>query len=267
MSPSSMHRTLLLTLLIGVSLARDCYFMNGGRTPTTHQPCKADLASDDHSSCCSAANDICLDSGLCLANNGLIYETACTDPTWESNACPSICPDKSTEWRGTATGNWTEGEENGFWQVMTCQPGAVCCRRRDSEPNCCEEEYLIDFSVGMPDNTTATDTTGDSQGDGADVGSGSNATSSDCKNRETTVGAAVGASLGAALVAALGAIWFLVQRQRKLVATIEQYQSAAANTAAYTQPSGPVSRNLVRPVVELDVARKYELSTQSQMRT
>jgi hypothetical protein len=87
-----------------------------------------------------------------------------------------------------------------------------------------------------------------------------------CLKRETTVGAAVGASLGAALVATLGAIWVLLQRQKKLVATLGQYHAGEGQAPSLIQASGPLNRNLVRPFVELDAERKqHELDSGSSM--
>ncbi|KAL5338032.1 hypothetical protein BJX70DRAFT_399125 [Aspergillus crustosus] len=304
MSPLNLILLALSITTKPTTAAQECYLMNGQSAATSHSPCIADLASDVHSPCCALATDICLESGLCLASNGLMYETGCTDPTWEDDACPKVCPDASTNWRGKGSGNWTAGEEREYWQVQACSGNEVCCRSNSGDGSCCESgdrQLRIEFQPGMPvfdseesvstRTTTATrvvtvtvdgegsstgegtplptcvpadndeaSATGEAQEDGAAVNSNS---SVDCRKRETTVGAAVGASLGAALVATLGAIWFLLQRQKKLVGRLENYQASPGPGPYTVDAFGPVTRNQVRPV-ELDGERKqYELGSES----
>ncbi|KAL3447645.1 hypothetical protein BJX65DRAFT_307710 [Aspergillus insuetus] len=294
--------TLIFFLLSRTSLARDCFLMSGKNASTSHQPCTPSLSASDHSACCATATDTCLESGLCIASTGLIYESGCTDPTWESDACPHVCPDVSTNWRGSASGNWTVGEERDYWQVMVCTAGVVCCRASSGDPDCCgDDEGLVELMPGAPvlaaqeggddegtrtvtRTVTATEmvtgvetgtTSGDSDNkgaptavDGSDSGSlSAEGTCADCTKRETTVGAAVGASLGAALIGALGAVWFLLQRQKKLAATLGQYQAAGTQPPASSVAStGPLNRNTAfRPFAELDAERKYELATESSI--
>jgi Fe-S cluster biogenesis protein NfuA len=293
----------LLTFLLILStavLARDCFLMSGKNATASHQPCTPNLSSSEHSACCATATDTCLSSGLCIASTGLIYESGCTDPTWESDACPHVCPDASTNWRGSGSGNWTAGEERDYWQVMVCTAGVVCCRASSGDPDCCaDQEGLVEFMPGKPvlaaadeedeaGRTTVTRTVtatvsavetgiradetvdgGDSSVvDGSDSGDlAVSGTCTDCTKRETTVGAAVGASLGAALIGALGSVWFLLQRQKKLAATLGQYQAAAGQLPASSVAStGPINRNTAfRPFAELDAERKYELGTESSV--
>ncbi|KAL3478273.1 hypothetical protein BJX99DRAFT_107366 [Aspergillus californicus] len=298
-----MERLILLaTLLTAYSNVaaqdQDCFLMDGQLASDSHKPCNT--STTGHSACCATATDICLESGLCLSSSGLIFESACTDRTWESDACPSLCPDQSTNWEGKGSGNWTAGDERDYWQVMVCASGSVCCRASSGDPSCCDEDLVLEFNVGKPDLTTSVSTrtvtttvtegaTGTSVDDATGTPSGnesvptcqsdansasaSNTSGSNCAKRETTVGAAVGASLGAALIATLGAIWFLLQRQKKLVASLGQYQVAdgqAPNTTAYANGAGvsPVSpvRTVqgVRPFVELDAERKYELGAETE---
>lgn len=85
--------------LVPLAIATQCYFTDGSATLAEQQPCFPDKINGP---CCGInksngdPNDICLTNGLCLAQvspyTGLILLNACTDPTWESNDCPSICP-------------------------------------------------------------------------------------------------------------------------------------------------------------------------------
>ncbi|KAL2855662.1 hypothetical protein BJX68DRAFT_217513 [Aspergillus pseudodeflectus] len=54
--------------------------------------------------------------------------------------CRHVCPDASTNCRGGGSGNRTVGEERGYWQVMVCKPGAVCCRASSRASGCCGDE-------------------------------------------------------------------------------------------------------------------------------
>jgi Fe-S cluster biogenesis protein NfuA len=185
---------------------------------------------------------------------------------------------------------------------MVCTAGVVCCRASSGDPDCCgdDEEGLVEFMPGAPVlaaqegsdddegartiTRTVTETVsavetgiradetvdgGDSTVvDGSDSGDlAASGTCTDCTKRETTVGAAVGASLGAALLGALGAVWFLLQRQKRLAATLGQYQAAAGQPLASSVAStGPINRNTAfRPFAELDAERKYELGTESSV--
>ncbi|KAL4951556.1 ankyrin repeat-containing domain protein [Aspergillus filifer] len=95
--------------------------MNGVNVTDTHAPCNPDLAPTEHSSCCSKKKNVCMTSGLCLSNTGLYWETGCTNATWTSDACPNLCPDLRGNWQGSATGDWSEGEEHDYWQDLAAQ--------------------------------------------------------------------------------------------------------------------------------------------------
>ncbi|KAL4964316.1 uncharacterized protein BDV14DRAFT_201088 [Aspergillus stella-maris] len=286
--------TFALTILhTNPSLARDCYLMDGQLANTSHSPCTTSEDPTSHSPCCAKGTDTCLTSGLCQSSNGLIFETGCTDPTWESVACPSLCPDQSTNWKGKGSGNWTNGTEREYWQVMVCSSGVVCCRGSSGDESCCGDDRVeVEFDVGSPVQSTKTrtvtstttstatstesvnvagetcgvDFTGSGQEDSADGATEvAEPSSSECKGRETTIGAAVGALLGGALVATLGAIWFLLQRQKKLVATMGDHQAGSQRQTPKvysSETTGPITRNMARPYAELDAVRKYELSTE-----
>ncbi|RVD83649.1 uncharacterized protein DFL_005429 [Arthrobotrys flagrans] len=89
-----MRLSILLSLTALPSLIaaqRRCYFPDGSRAPS-HRACSQDAETDNsvHSSCCGLDdNVVCLSSKLCINQNGYIYRGACTDQTWEDEACPS----------------------------------------------------------------------------------------------------------------------------------------------------------------------------------
>lgn len=72
--------------------AQTCFFPNGD-VSSRDTPCRA-LPSDQASACC-AYMDVCLDNGLCLAqqDNEVVSRGSCTDSTWQSDTCPQYCQD------------------------------------------------------------------------------------------------------------------------------------------------------------------------------
>lgn len=100
-TPPIMNRFALLTLLLlktTVTTARTCYFPDGTEADSTYQPCNPD---DDESACCAlnktngAPNDICLDNGLCLSQDGqysgIMFQNACTKESWGTDKCSHFC--------------------------------------------------------------------------------------------------------------------------------------------------------------------------------
>lgn len=90
----------LLLLLPAVPVrAATCYNVDNTKsTDKAMAPCHPDA---DFSPCCAinkgARSDICMESGLCYAQDGnyrgFIYMNGCTDSTGLSSDCPHICPD------------------------------------------------------------------------------------------------------------------------------------------------------------------------------
>src|SRR5204863_4538403 len=83
------------------AVARQCYFPDGSPADDSFQPCDPQAAN---SPCCSLNKpnnrlpDICLVSGLCLAQQGLhaglVFQNGCTDKEWKAKECPNICPQR-----------------------------------------------------------------------------------------------------------------------------------------------------------------------------
>lgn len=95
---ASIAVVLLLTQWTGSTIAAQCYFSDGSKADSSFQPCFPDQYN---SPCCAnnkpkgMANDLCLTSGLCLAQMqgfaGMIYQNGCTDQTGKSSQCQAIC--------------------------------------------------------------------------------------------------------------------------------------------------------------------------------
>ena len=66
-----------------------CYFPNG-KVARTYQPCNS--TDDDHASvCCELSSSVCSTKNLCYGSNGYVYRGGCTDPSWKSALCPTLC--------------------------------------------------------------------------------------------------------------------------------------------------------------------------------
>jgi hypothetical protein len=70
----------------GLPSAILCYFPDG----TIFYGGMACLTNGTNSMCC-ASGDACTTSGWCLGSSGYLYRGGCTDRSWTSNACMSIC--------------------------------------------------------------------------------------------------------------------------------------------------------------------------------
>lgn len=87
------------------ALAATCYYReNSTVAEPSFQPCNP---SQEESACCAlnktdqAPNDICLSNGLCYSedsyNSGMFFQSACTDKTWGSALCPTVCKNVAGE--------------------------------------------------------------------------------------------------------------------------------------------------------------------------
>lgn len=90
---------LLQAAIHSKALAATCYYRknNEVKDPSI-QPCDP---SKEVSQCCALEkknqgyNDTCLSNGLCYAEDGyysgIFFESGCTDKTWGSPLCSSVC--------------------------------------------------------------------------------------------------------------------------------------------------------------------------------
>ncbi|PLB52239.1 hypothetical protein P170DRAFT_462242 [Aspergillus steynii IBT 23096] len=303
----------LQTAMAESSDSRTCYQMDGTSDPGLF-PCRpppSSSSSSSHSPCCHLHNpnknstsgtrtdtEVCLEpSGLCLAANGLMYISGCTDRSWMDGSCPLICPDVRTNWKGKASEEgWTQGQQVWNWQVMTCAPNSVCCRRFGASPECCGNESLRipNYSIGSPSlslwegdessNRTETETktgpaaTGRCESAASGNGNGTKMRSGNETCREGTVGAAVGAPLGAAFVAALTAMGWAIRKQRITERRLREVETQQGKEYTQTQvqvksdlvpSSGYYKEKWARKVqgpgnhAELSAIRHYELDVRS----
>jgi hypothetical protein len=254
------HKILFFALLpmvlaVNNTVTKACYYMDGTSAPD-HRPCFPTTSSpDSHSPCCLLAPDtagqqadVCLSGlGLCFADDGMIYEGGCTDPTGQASGCPQICPDVRTNWRGKGDEiGWTQGQSVEFWQVLSC-PGqnGLCCRQTGSEDNCCANSSLIlsNIKVGMPilavanstENTTSSTSSGPAASCSASITKG-NANEVVCSNSKAKIlGLSIGVSLGIVILVLAAAIAILVSRLRALQREYDSMRVGTIMAYAKTQ--------------------------------
>ena len=76
--------------------ASACFFPDqtttGAQTDPQFVPCDPSAPA----SACCAVGESCLESGYCYSGNGQLYRGACTDKTWNDDACPHECNQSPT---------------------------------------------------------------------------------------------------------------------------------------------------------------------------
>ncbi|KAL1970273.1 hypothetical protein VTN77DRAFT_5433 [Rasamsonia byssochlamydoides] len=129
----------LCSLLVSSVQSQACYYPNGNVSTSTDIPCSLEA----YSPCCPQGWQ-CLSNGLCyLENEQYLGRYTCTDPTWQSSACPQICTHDNT----------AAGDE----AILECSPGQYCCdaNRPDidnpPQPGCCDTGgHLFSLPSGTP---------------------------------------------------------------------------------------------------------------------
>ncbi|KAL3464321.1 hypothetical protein BJX64DRAFT_254706 [Aspergillus heterothallicus] len=139
----ALPRFLLASVFISAALAARCYYTDGSYALAEQQPCFPD---QEHSPCCGLAkqsgdaNDFCLTSGLCLGQvsgyTGLFLLNSCTDASWDSDDCLSICPRSMRVSYGI--------------HILPClEKGSShwCCSSSGSD--CCDDAFEFDIGTLM----------------------------------------------------------------------------------------------------------------------
>ena len=66
-----------------------CYYPNGDIAPN-YKPCSS-TEDGSISVCCELSTSVCTTKGLCFGSDGYMYRGGCTDQSWKSESCPSVC--------------------------------------------------------------------------------------------------------------------------------------------------------------------------------
>jgi hypothetical protein len=90
--PALAVTVLILASITTASQNASCYFPDGSEATygdIDYVPCK-DMSAGGFTYCC-ASTDVCTVGGYCLGSAGVFYRGGCTDQTWTSSLCPSLC--------------------------------------------------------------------------------------------------------------------------------------------------------------------------------
>ncbi|KAF2473951.1 uncharacterized protein BDR25DRAFT_256989 [Lindgomyces ingoldianus] len=254
---------LFFLLLISTVAAAEqsCYGLDGTKLDSTYGPCKPGAR---HSGCCAihrpaGSVDICLDNGLCMATSGVymgtIWQDGCTDSTGKDAGCPKMCPD--------ATNNFNGLNKVLAWNVQMCDYGSYCCRAVDDHNNCCNNSTApkvkttflgaFKFATSTAGVSTATASVASAVSSPSTnepksvfataVSTGipfqASATPQSTldaicpKDRSKVVGVAVGGVLGALLLGLLGAMFWVLKREKRQRKLKQHYEAQVQQTRAY----------------------------------
>ncbi|KAK2741911.1 hypothetical protein FQN57_005470 [Myotisia sp. PD_48] len=235
----------LSAISLHTSFAATCYRRGGEEISSEQQPC---FPEKKHSACCSlskgsgAPGDICTSDGLCMAQiapwTGHLYLNGCTDRTWNSPDCPSICS-------GTTP---TAGIH-----ILPCPHLGLnrwCCS--ENGDNCCDNAFDLKlgrlvFSTSISSSLPTSSSSSSSPPTNSPTISSDNSpqqSSSPTSNtvgptcppnsslngqcqansKAVTVGAGLGAALGACLLASAVGFWFQRRRYNKSLQELRKLQ-------------------------------------------
>ena len=128
-----------------------CYYPNG-KTAPNYQPCNS---TDDGSTsvCCELSTSVCTTKGLCLGSDSYIYRGGCTDQSWKSESCPSVCAngmDLSIKFQKVQILEFCDADfgskvaEDTYSPILSCDPGIngneFCCYTPNSY-SCCDQKF------------------------------------------------------------------------------------------------------------------------------
>lgn len=89
---SSLVSVLCVLTFTSRSLAASCYWRDGTPATLNRQNYTACDNTTTSMCCLLSGGDACTTLGLCISASGSLFRSACTDPTWKSSQCISMCP-------------------------------------------------------------------------------------------------------------------------------------------------------------------------------
>lgn len=127
-----------------------CYFPNGlemTRPKVEFFECDS---SQEHTMCCGTG-DHCRSDGLCDSIfYGLVFRNGCSDSTWQSSSCVSLCDSGFLDisiWN-----DQVKDLSNSGVPVLICKDGSYCCGDGKIAENCCasREGFFIRNGSAIP---------------------------------------------------------------------------------------------------------------------
>ncbi|KAL0943309.1 uncharacterized protein CTRU02_201195 [Colletotrichum truncatum] len=205
-----------LGLAMGISAQEvSCYAPNGDvANNLTYVPCnKLGITQRGvFSSCCALdgppdERDICSTSGLCINRQSQPQRGFCTDPTWKSKACVSVCMDEQSG--GTAS-------NSSFMTACNDGTATYCCGR--SNTTCCGTEHAI--TIQTQESVCTANTTND------------RANSNDDALKGATIG--LGVVAGVSLLIGLISTFWLWKQNKSLKKQLAEKPEPAPPTNPHT---------------------------------
>jgi hypothetical protein len=128
----------MLCVFVSFGGAWTCWYPNGFASDNVGMaPCNATLADTTQGSACCDPRDSCTTSGMCLGESTYTYRGGCTDKTFASNNCPSLCH----------TDPITQQIYETYANIYSCGPpglpsGTFCCGSYADPPqSCCATNF------------------------------------------------------------------------------------------------------------------------------
>lgn len=215
------------------ALADDqCYYPDG--TTSTDVPCNS---SATNSACC-ASSAYCLSNGACMSS-GILSRGSCTDQNWDADECCPYCQNcESGEQPSQRTASLTDGLDNtgGGYALMACTNVTFTCgfdpdkcsvsssvfNMKDAESIMLKSDQLTSAmeEAGVSSETSSSESDSHSAISATSVSivtvtATGSAVSDDAKEYTAGQMAGVGVGVGVPLLLAVGALSWLLVRERK----------------------------------------------------
>ncbi|KAI1378703.1 hypothetical protein F4677DRAFT_465833 [Hypoxylon crocopeplum] len=242
----SLTESLLLLIAGGFMvlqvIAVTCYHLDGSLTGPSDSACDSSATGEtgSHSACCNSDNaDVCLSSGLCLNTvskqpSHLLWSTGCTDSTFKDPNCPQYCHGLNF-----ANPHLKPCNDSNFW----------CCEGDTTltSKQCCDSAFKLTNNIGTviaqlksdvgpiplatstPSSSGSPDTTNtSSEVPSATTSSADNSTAA-AASTAIPSGAVAGLVVEAVILAlSLGALGFMLWRNRLLNQKVKEAEAATA---------------------------------------
>ncbi|MCJ1461614.1 hypothetical protein MMC07_000211 [Pseudocyphellaria aurata] len=162
-------------------------------------------------SVCCKLGEACTENGLCSTPAGFLYRGGCTDESFKSKSCPTLCIDNFDR-------PWvTECQKSADGSALYCCDG-------DSTGDCCNDTgstFIIGAVVTAVTSVTATETGSHTTPSSAEPTT-STASTTSASIQETTssdssvkIGVGIGVGIAALIIIGLAMVWFFRRRRGK----------------------------------------------------
>ncbi|KAF1964621.1 hypothetical protein BU23DRAFT_53645 [Bimuria novae-zelandiae CBS 107.79] len=230
-SLSSVCSVLLAACLIQNTIAESkCYALNGTQLGSDYGPCDPNA---NHSGCCAihrsvGSVELCLSNDLCMATKneymmGIIWQSACTDPTGMDPSCPKRCPDARDNFCNNTTAQKIKTKLLGAFQFEISTAGitstATSTSMTSSSTAAASSSFTSMHSQALaataPSNTASTEP----------------ALCAAEKRQIAVVEGTLAGISSVAILSLLAAVFYLYQKEKKQRKLKEHYEEQFATTS------------------------------------